>query len=382
MSRPFLRRCLTAAASTTSLQRLLPSRPFSAYALFSSTSPCSLTVTASTAAHANTAAPFAARSSLPSAAATLSASAAAGHSRRAFSSTASSSASSLSDSDSAGSGGQVGDWVPSNAGNLPGMEAEQQIAALQSQVRLHLSHGRTAQALEAAEECLAVTNTVFGKNHPVYASALNNLGMACKENGHYEDAVEHFGEAVRVYRAVLGDDHPSTATGMHNCAALYKNVALTKKGFERQELLVAAKEMYSDALEVRKKVLESPHHDIVATMQQLGGTMRMLKEADEAEVLLVGGADMAAVLCAGKDDSLQLATALNNLAFFYKSEGSFEQARPLYERAVVIREAKRGPRHQDTIVSKNNLAELHLAMGDEEAAKAIQLEIITAVSNE
>ena len=57
------------------------------------------------------------------------------------------------------------------------------------------------------------------------------------------------------------------------------------------------------------------------------------------------------------------ATSLNNLAGLYRDTGAYTKAEPLYSRALAIREKVLGPEHPDTATSLNNLAELYRATG-------------------
>nr|VFK27922.1 MAG: Tetratricopeptide repeat-containing protein [Candidatus Kentron sp. MB]VFK35499.1 MAG: Tetratricopeptide repeat-containing protein [Candidatus Kentron sp. MB]VFK77311.1 MAG: Tetratricopeptide repeat-containing protein [Candidatus Kentron sp. MB] len=50
---------------------------------------------------------------------------------------------------------------------------------------------------------------------------------------------------------------------------------------------------------------------------------------------------------------------LNNLAEFYKSQGSYEEAKPFFERALATCEKALGSEHPDTIICLNNLAVLY-----------------------
>ena len=50
------------------------------------------------------------------------------------------------------------------------------------------------------------------------------------------------------------------------------------------------------------------------------------------------------------------AMSLNNLALLLRDQGDFAGARPLFERALAIREKALGPEHPDTATSLNNLA--------------------------
>jgi tetratricopeptide (TPR) repeat protein len=53
-------------------------------------------------------------------------------------------------------------------------------------------------------------------------------------------------------------------------------------------------------------------------------------------------------------DHPEVATSLNNLAVLYKRQGKYEDAEPLYKRALRIREKALGPDHPDTATCRNN----------------------------
>ena len=59
-------------------------------------------------------------------------------------------------------------------------------------------------------------------------------------------------------------------------------------------------------------------------------------------------------------DHLTTGGRLNNLAYVYETHGRYQKAEALYHRALAIAEAALGPEHPDTGVSLNNLAGLHL----------------------
>ena len=72
----------------------------------------------------------------------------------------------------------------------------------------------------------------------------------------------------------------------------------------------------------------------------------------------------------GRDHPIT-ATSLNNLAGLLQAEGNYTAAKPLYERALAIRERVLGPNHPTTATSLNNLAGLLQAEGDYAAAKPL-----------
>jgi CHAT domain-containing protein len=66
-----------------------------------------------------------------------------------------------------------------------------------------------------------------------------------------------------------------------------------------------------------------------------------------------------------------VAISLNNLALLHEELGNYAAAEPLYERSLQIRETLFGADHPDVALSLNNLAELHRAQGDYGTAEAL-----------
>jgi tetratricopeptide (TPR) repeat protein len=65
------------------------------------------------------------------------------------------------------------------------------------------------------------------------------------------------------------------------------------------------------------------------------------------------------------------AVSLFNLASLYDAQGKYEQAEPLYQRALMIRERVLGPEHRNTATSLNNLALLYQDHGKYEQAEPL-----------
>jgi tetratricopeptide (TPR) repeat protein len=72
----------------------------------------------------------------------------------------------------------------------------------------------------------------------------------------------------------------------------------------------------------------------------------------------------------GADDPLT-ASSLNDLATLYQDQGKYEEAEPLFQRALAIRERMQGADHPDTASSLNNLALLYRRLGKYEQAEPL-----------
>ena len=61
--------------------------------------------------------------------------------------------------------------------------------------------------------------------------------------------------------------------------------------------------------------------------------------------------------------------------------GAYDQALPLYQRALAIRKKSLGPEHPDTANSLNNLALLYQVMGDYEQALPLYQRALRSLRN-
>ncbi len=78
-------------------------------------------------------------------------------------------------------------------------------------------------AERCSQQCLAVSETRFGANHPDTATSLNNLALLYESQGKYDRAEPLLQQALEIHEQQLGADHPDPATSLHNLAGLYKS---------------------------------------------------------------------------------------------------------------------------------------------------------------
>ena len=71
-------------------------------------------------------------------------------------------------------------------------------------------------------------------------------------------------------------------------------------------------------------------------------------------------------------DHPSVATSLDNLALLYKSQGRYETAEPLYKRALAVFEKALGPDHPDVATSLENYAALLRKTGREDEAAELE----------
>lgn len=260
----------------------------------------------------------------------------------------------------------------SHPAHLQGPELE--ISNLQQQVHELWAQNKVKEAREVAEAVKLTVESFYGTNHPVYASVLNNLAILHKQAGEFEEAVKTLSEAIRVYKETVGDEHISTATAMGNLGQLYKTLALGSKGVEKHNLLTHAKTFFTESKDALKKLKGEDSPDYGMALQNYGAVLRLIGDKENSAKNVEEG--KAIIIAALEPDHPRVATARNNMGLEYKLQGMFERAEAEYKEALRIRQEKLGTAHNETIITMHNLAELYVAWGREDQAKALQQQVL------
>eukprot|EP00326_Haptolina_ericina_P013831 CAMPEP_0181228392 /NCGR_PEP_ID=MMETSP1096-20121128/33322_1 /TAXON_ID=156174 ORGANISM="Chrysochromulina ericina, Strain CCMP281" /NCGR_SAMPLE_ID=MMETSP1096 /ASSEMBLY_ACC=CAM_ASM_000453 /LENGTH=305 /DNA_ID=CAMNT_0023321911 /DNA_START=133 /DNA_END=1050 /DNA_ORIENTATION=+ len=275
-------------------------------------------------------------------------------------------------------GSASGDYAPPTShGRI--RELKQQMAEL-------YRAGRYGDARDIGEECRSLVIECFGAEHPVSASAANDLALMHKSLGDTDEASALYAEALSTYRAVVGEEHTSTATAACNLALLYRDSADDRKLAEAAVLL-------EGALRTRRLLLGPSHVDVAATMQQLASVVARQPDGishatglleDALDLLDVAGDEVESEPhnLAKRERLLKLATTLNSLGLLRKRQGQLTEARPLYLRAAALREKMLGEVHPESIACQHNLAELALAEGNHAEATRVQQSILARLAEE
>ena len=200
--------------------------------------------------------------------------------------------------------------------------------------------------------------------HPDTATSLNNLADLYDSQGKYDDAEPLYKRALAVKEEVLGPMHPDTATSLNNLADLY----------ESQGKYDDAEPLYKRALAVREEVLGPMHPDTATSLNNLADlyTTRantMTRSRSTNGHWRLGGSIGTHASCHG-DVAEQPGASLHN-------QGKYDDAEPLYKRALAVREEVLGPMHPDTATSLNNLAHLYDSQGKYDDAEPLLKRALT-----
>lgn len=253
--------------------------------------------------------------------------------------------------------------------------------------------GHFADALPVAQRALSIVRNGLRPDHPVVATATNDLAMVYEALGRYAEAEELLKQALAIRIKEFGPDHPDVASALNNLALVYqakgryaaaeplykRSLAIREKAFGRDYPVVAvslnslaglyviqgrypdAEPLYKQSLVIFEKAF-GPDDRYVATALSGLATLYLNKglysDAEPLDKRL-----LATVEKTFGPDNPAVAVPMNNLAELYRAEGRYAEAESLDKRSLAIRERALGPNHPDVAVSLNNLAVIYQAQG-------------------
>eukprot|EP00924_Labyrinthula_sp_SR-Ha-C_P004198 maker-scaffold_3-snap-gene-17.3-mRNA-1 protein AED:0.03 eAED:0.03 QI:0/0/0.5/1/1/1/2/146/314 len=201
----------------------------------------------------------------------------------------------------------------------------------------------SSESIKLSHEILNISETLFSKNHTVYASSLNNLAMVQRSSFLFDEAIRNFEQAYKIYKKEYDLENISTLTSLFNLALAYKSSAEYKSDKnEKLQLLTKSRENLELVLEVRKRSLGENNKTVANYMQILGRVKQSIhiingqKTPDlDAYNDVIKGKEIIEAKC-GK--SLETALAMNNLGFYYKVAENFFEAELWFEKSLLMLE--------------------------------------------
>ncbi len=203
------------------------------------------------------------------------------------------------------------------------------------------------QAEPLMRRALAITEKIYGPDHPNVATALNNLAQLLGDTN-------RFAEAEPMMRRVLaideshGPDHPDVARALNNLAGLLQDA----------NRLAEAEPLMRRALAIDEKIYGPDHPCVAIALNNLAGLLRNTNRFAEAEPLMRRALAITEKIYG--PDHPRVALSLNNLAQLLRDTNRLAEAEPLMRRALAIFEKSYGPNHPYVVRCRSNLNQLLL----------------------
>ena len=163
-------------------------------------------------------------------------------------------------------------------------------------------------------------------------------------------------EALQIHRDAFGDVDLRVATDRQNLTLALRNLGRYDEALEQARAGVA----------IDEQILGPQHPDLSRALFTLGTTLYHMAHYEEAESVLRRGVSVAR---ASLGDHPTTATALNNLGLVLMDWHGLDEAEQVYSEALRIATAQLGPRHNGTLIMASNLGYVHGRQGKLELAE-------------
>ncbi|MFB2978105.1 tetratricopeptide repeat protein [Microseira sp. BLCC-F43] len=221
------------------------------------------------------------------------------------------------------------------------------------------------QAEHFYQQCLNLTQTRLGVEHPYLAISLSNLAELYREQGRYKEAEPLFLEALEIWQKLPDKDENEPTMILNNLALLY----------EEQGRYSEAERLFLQALELNRSSYGEEHTYVVGfILHNLGNLYQQQGRYSEAESIAIQAVKIRIDLL-GNDNPITAMT-INNLAAVYISQSRHSEAEPLLLQALEIIRRTRGEEHREVATCLSNLASLYISQGRYSQAESLLLEAL------
>ena len=223
------------------------------------------------------------------------------------------------------------------------------------------------------EQALALSQKIFGRNHPQTAKYLDGLATFHLRAGTYWQAWRLYEEVLAAYEMPQHPHHGKLVSLLNNIGYL-----LTLQGRYQQAQIYLQRML---AILKQENMLDT----VMAALcwNNLGMVLLQLGDDETSQAYLENGLHIRERLLG--IDHAHTAVSLHNIGLLYLKRQAYEKAQDYLERALTLRQKVVGYHHPHTARSLNALGELFLAQADYETARsyfeqalAIQVDVLTA----
>lgn len=140
---------------------------------------------------------------------------------------------------------------------------------------LYIATRKNSDAMEMYKEALDIYETAYGPESGKLISVLDDLGWFSYADGKNFQATEIFNLSLSIREKVYGPDHEQTAHGLLNIGRFHQNIA------EYDKSLV----YYQRALDIKEKALGADHKDLVDILEQCSCAYLQVNQRAKAQAL-------------------------------------------------------------------------------------------------
>ena len=242
---------------------------------------------------------------------------------------------------------------------LLGADDPETINTLSALAELAWRDSRYDQAVDLSRDLLERHRRVYGDPSAQVAGTLEDLGRILTDAGRFEEAERVLDEALAMTVGLDGEQSLQAAACYDNKGALLQ---LSRGDY------AAAEGMTRKALDIRRAVSEADTMDTASALNNLGVLILLQGRNDEALPVLQEAVDLTRRV--GGDLHPEYAKALENLGNVYYRQREFDRTLELLEEVMAIRREVLGDDSPDVARTRNNLGMVLIGAGRPDEAEA------------
>lgn len=252
--------------------------------------------------------------------------------------------------------------------------------------------GQNQQAIPLAQNVLAITQRIMGKDHGSVAGKQLTLARLLQESYRYREALPHFEDCLRINVPFFGENHAEIAeayrayarclleAGEYDKSYDYIMRALKSSNSIHGENIVhsiflndagyicrltlryeEARQLYERSLQIRLDTATCPPDLIAGAHNNYGDLLAQLGDYAEAHIELETALEKTKEIPGGE---FLAAQTINNLALLAKFQGKFDEAGQLYQTSLDILRKLSSEVTPDIAIRLTNLGALQVRTGE------------------
>jgi tetratricopeptide (TPR) repeat protein len=218
------------------------------------------------------------------------------------------------------------------------------VRTLSNLALLKYSQKKYAESEALNIRVLAVREKHLGAKHIDTGRSLLNLAYVYYRQQRYTEAGPLFKRALAIYQEAYGPEHPQTMTALNGLGLLYNAL----KRYDESEPLF-------QQILMRWQEAYGPQYPRIAGVLNAMATISLHKELpEEAESLL----RRALHIWEQKSwlEEIDFASGCKEIARVYEQQGKYNQAEPLYQLVITLRQRDLGEAHQEVAEAQQEYA--------------------------
>ena len=218
------------------------------------------------------------------------------------------------------------------------------------------NYAKYDKAIELCNREIAMSEDLYGEDHPHTANSYNNIGWVYGCLGNYTKALEYYQKSIEIRVRVLGEEHPDTAINYNNIGWVYENLRDYPKALE----------YYRESLEIRRRVLGEEHPDTADTYNNIGWVYCL--RGDYPKALEYSQKSLEICRRVLGEEHRNTANSYDNIGRIYSGLGDYTNSLENYQNSLEIRRRVLGEEHPDTADTYNKIGDVFRRLGDYEHA--------------